>query len=820
MQVQNQQDTRHSGVSNQSRRILFDPVVLICTSQRRIAPASGLIKLDGNPSVQAVYGLYPWGLCWRTGMVRCIVDLTGDDWRLGQAPADAFPGRATWDELDRVTQWLPAIVPGNVRADLVRAGVLPDLVFGRQAEASQWVDDHCWWLVRAFPLAISADKRVHLILRGVDYVSDLFFNGHYLGRHEGMFSPQVHEITALLRAENRLAVRIVGSRWLPGDRSTRWEQLLNQIEERFSNMPSPSPQRRDTLKCQMGFGWDFAPPVRTMGIWDDVCAVVGGETLIQEVTVQDQATRDEAALAVHLELDTRRARVVQLRCTLAGETFESPPLIVEQPLDLTPGRNCHTFEFAVPQPRLWWPWDHGRPDLYRLTVEMSDGEEPLDEHSQTIGLRQVKLDGWTLHVNGQRVYARGANWVPADILPGRVTEADYRALLTLAHQANMNMLRVWGGGLREKRAFYDLCDRMGILVWQEFPFACAFFTQFPRSRDYLDLVETEARAIVRDLRNHPSVILWCGGNEFSPQRNAPLVAALQRVVTAEDPTRPFLPASPAQGDSHNWRVWHNFQPPTAYRDDMALFASEFGLQAPPDTATLRGFIPPEELWPPGPSWAYHGAGLEKLQRYARPFFQEPESSLDAFVEASQRAQAHGLQVAIEHYRRRKIRGCGGTLIWQLNEPWPAISWALLDHNRQPKPAYEAVRRLFNPLLVSVDYRPGPFRPGDRLEGDVWLINDLAQAFCGCLVEVLLLDKAGQRAYRFAQAIDVAADSAAIVGRLRWTLPFSSSPRLVCRLIQDGQVLAANEYDLGAHDDIQPTLRQRLWSWITGLVTPS
>ena len=753
-------------------------------------------------------------------MVRCTVDLTGDDWHLGQAPTDALAGHARWDELDRVAQWLPAIVPGNVRADLIRAGRLPDLVFGRQAEASQWVDDHCWWLVRDCRLPVSADRRVHLILRGVDYVSDLFLNGQHLGRHEGMFSPQVHEITGTLQAENRLAVRIVGSRWLPRDRSTRWERLLNQIEERVGSLPNPSPQRRDTLKCQMSFGWDFAPPVRTMGMWDDVYAVVSGEVFLKEVAVRHQATRDEAALAVHLELDAQRARAVQLRCTVSGETFENTPLIIEQPLELGPGRNRHTLEFVVPQPRLWWPWDHGQPDLYRLTVEINDGEESLDEHTRTIGLRQVKLDGLTLHVNGQRVYARGANWVPADILPGRVTAADYRALLTLAQQANMNMLRVWGGGLREKRAFYDLCDRMGILVWQEFPFACAFLTQFPRSRDYLDLVEAEARAIVRDLRNHASLILWCGGNEFSPRRNAPLVAALQRVVTAEDPTRPFLPASPAQGDSHNWRVWHNFLPPTAYRDDGALFASEFGLQAPPQTATLRSFIPPEDLWPPGPSWTYHGAGLKKLQRYARPFLRESEATLDAFVQASQEAQAHGLQVAIEHYRRRKLRGCGGTLIWQLNEPWPAISWALLNHDRQPKPAYEAVKRLFTPLLVSVDYGPGHLRPGDRLEGDVWLINDLAQAFSGCLVEVLLQDETGQAANRFAQAIDVAADSAGIVGRLSWTLPSSSTSWLVCRLVQDGQVLTANEYDLSAYDGTQPTFRQRLWSWITGLVTPS
>jgi beta-mannosidase len=487
---------------------------------------------------------------------------------------------------------------------------------------------------------------------------------------------------------------------------------------------------------------------------------------------------------------------------------------------LARGTNHHTLDIAVPQPRLWWPWDHGRPDLYRLTIEIRDSEQVLDSLSQTVGLRWLELDDWSLRVNGQRVYARGANWVPADILPGRIGEADYRSLLALARQANMNMLRVWGGGLREKRAFYDLCDRLGILVWQEFPFACSFLTQFPRSRDYLALVEAEARAIVRDLRGHASVILWCGGNEFSPRRNAPLVAALQRAVSAEDPTRPFLPASPAGGDSHNWRVWRNFQPAAAYREDKALFASEFGLQAPPAAAALGDFIPAEDLWPPGPSWAYHGAGLHKLRRYARPFLVEQEASLEAFVRASQLAQAHGLQVGIEHYRRQKARGCGGTLLWQFNEPWPAISWSLLDHGRQPKPAYETVGRLFNPLLVSVDYQPGPYQPGDRLEAEVWVINDRAAALAGCRVEVILRDGSGQPVERFSQTVDVTADSAEIAGRFGWTLPPGYSWRIACRLTQDGQTLTTNEYDLGIHDGIQPTLSQRLWSWLTGLVIPA
>jgi beta-mannosidase len=753
-------------------------------------------------------------------MTRHIVDLAGDDWLLGQAPTHAIPGRAAWSELDRVEEWLPASVPGNVRADLIHAGHLPELSYGTQAEASLWVDDHCWWLTREFSMPPLPAGRVHLVLRGVDYVSDLFLNGHHLGRHEGMFSPQVHDATSLLQSENRLAVRIVGSRWLPKDRSTAWEKLLNHVEARAGSLADRFPHRRDTLKCQMGFGWDFAPPLRTMGIWDDVYAIASGDVFIRDLLVRHQGTGNGTVLAIRVKVDALRERRVQLRCTLTGETFQSDPLSTEPFFELGPGDQYCTVELAVPEPRLWWPWDHGRPDLYRLTVQVRDGDQILDSVSQTVGLRQVELEGWTFRVNGRRIYARGANWVPADILPGRVTERDYEALIALARQANMNMLRVWGGGLREKRAFYDLCDRSGILIWQEFPFACAFLTRYPRSPGYLQLVRAEAQAIVRDLRNHPSLAVWCGGNEFSPQRNTPLVQALQQVVAREDPTRHFLPASPGNGDSHNWQVWHEFRSPAAYREDHAGFASELGLQAPPDVQTLRRFIPAEDLWPPGRSWTFHGAGLKKLRRYGRPFLSGQDSTLEAFVQASQRAQAHGLQLAIEHYRRRKARGCGGVLIWQLNEPWPAVSWALIDSFRQPKPAYDTVRRLLEPVLVSVDYAPKQFQPGDDLSADVWIVNDLSEALPGCHVEVAVWEARGRPAAQFARSVDVAANSAGVVGHLSWRVPAGSGWRMTCRLTQGARVLAANEYNLGDRDRIQPTLRQRVWTWLAGLVTPA
>jgi beta-mannosidase len=747
---------------------------------------------------------------------RHIVNLNGRGWRLGQAAPGAAPDRAGWQELNRISDWLPATVPGDIRADLLRAGRLPDLAYGTQAESAHWVDDSSWWLVCDLDLVPAPGERVHLILRGVDYVGDLFLNGQHLGRHEGMFSPQRHEISSLIQAENRLAVRITANRWLPRDRSSPWIKFLNHVEARLGGLSGRFPHRRDTLKCQMGFGWDFCPALPSLGIWDDVYAVVSGEVFIHDVVAQQQWSGDGVWLAIEAELDAQRSCRVMMRCTLASETFGGQPLVAEQLVDLAPGTSRHSVELVVPEPRLWWPWDHGRPDLYRLSVEVVAGDHVLDTTSQAVGLRQVELQDWMLYVNGRHVYARGANWVPADIMPGRVTEDDYRALLTMARQANMNMLRVWGGGLREKRAFYDLCDRLGILVWQEFPIACAFVTRYPRSAEYLRLVEAEAGAIVRDLRRHPSLALWCGGNEFSPKRNRPLVAALQQAVAAGDPARPFLPASPAGGDSHNWRVWHDLLPPGTYLDDTAAFASEFGLQAPPGAATLRRFIPAQDLWSPGPAWSYHGAGLPKLRRYARPFLKGSETGLEAFVDASQRAQAHGLQVAIEHYRRRKAHGCGGVLVWQLNEPWPAISWSLVDFYREPKPAYERVKRLFSPVLVSAEYESRPFH---RFQARLWIVNDLAEALSGCHLEATLWSQDGQATNRTSRTLDVPPNSAGIVDSLDWPLPAAGGWRLTCRLSHGGETLADNDYDLTICDDLQPAPRQRLFIWLRDHMLP-
>jgi beta-mannosidase len=735
--------------------------------------------------------------------MRQTISLNGDGWHCAQSQMTV----ADSNEIKQLElQAIPATVPGEVRLDLLRAGKLDDdLFYGCNNEKSRWVEACDWWYWRDFDLKLESGQRAWVILYGADYVSWTYLNGALLGEHEGMFSRQMYEITTRAGKHNRLAVRFLAPARLPRHRSTPYYRFLNRLEHRFIDA-SCEPDRRDTLKCQMTFGWDFSPMLRTIGLWDDVDLIITGEVALFDVQVKcnlagvSEPRQGSAKLTISFDADALTAGATTLALSLAGQTFACAPITRSFEANLPAGRTRLTFELDVPEPHLWFPWDHGQPDLYTLTVEAQRGERTLDRVTESVGLREIVMKrnpnsppdaiDWTVTVNGEPVYVRGANWVPADALPGRVSESDYRALLTLAREANLNLLRVWGGGLREKKAFYDLCDRLGLLLWQEFPLACAFVTRYPRSEDYLALVDAEVREIVRQVRNHPSVMLWCGGNEFYPDQNAPVIQAMRRAALAEDDTRTSLGVSPARGDSHNWLIWHKYRPPEAYQQDLAQFISEFGLQAPPNIASLTRFIPPDELWPPGRSWKYHRAQMGKLTHYARPY--QIANNLEGFVEASQRAQARGIQIAIEHARRRKY-ATSGFAVWQFNSPWPGIDWALVDYYRVPKLAYHRLKELANPVLVSLDFELRRCAPGEAWSADVWAINDLPRELSGCRVEI-------ECGHTQVFLVNLKPDSAEMIGQVTWTLPAVQDDwRITCRVMQGGQTLSTNRYDLREYD---------------------
>ena len=533
-------------------------------------------------------------------------DLGGADWQLG-AVHDTLVRAVDSPDIATVEKWIQATVPGNVRTDLLAAGLIPDPFVGTNNEQSQWVEEHDWWYRRVFPLTLNENERAFLVFDGIDYLSAVHFDGVLLGTHEGMFSRQTYEITTHVRGSSthHLTVRLVGPAHFAARELSPFERAWDRLSRYLSPRHSAFPERLNTLKCQMGFGWDFAPRMRTIGIWDAVTLIVAGAVWIRDVRVRTTVETDRAKLLVTARLDSGTNEPVSVLFEIresGSETVLSSGVVDTR---LHAGQQDIETTLTFRNPNLWQPWDRGTPHLYEITVRVVRGDSTddsiLDSLTKSFGIRDISIirppdtpsecESWLLTVNGKPEFIRGANWIPLDAMPGRLRAGDYEQMVGQAISAGINMLRVWGGGLREKAAFYECCDRKGMLVWQEFPFACVFLGYFRRDPGFLDLVRQECTEIIRQLRNHPSVALWCGGNEFSPRRNRPLIDLLQAISTEEDGTRPFKRVSPDRQENHNWRVWHGRRPISDYRREDACVLGEFGLQSVPDEDSLRSFIP-------------------------------------------------------------------------------------------------------------------------------------------------------------------------------------------------------------------------------------
>jgi beta-mannosidase len=725
-------------------------------------------------------------------------------------------------EVERLSEWFRATVPGNVRADLMAAERLPDLFVGTNNERADWVNDCVWWYEKKVPPPPKEFKRTFLEFHGIDYLSQVYFNSRKLGENEGMFAHHLYDITQIIKPENLLHVRIMGSAFLPKPAISSRDRFLARVGAPLQDGREVFPDRTATVKCQMSFGWDFAPDMRTMGIWDEVNLIGCGNIFISHTHVNTNVFRESgtAKVQIKLHLNSIAAVPVRIAVRLRPANFAGPAQSFSFNAFVKRGAEIIERNILLEKPQLWNPWDRGEPNLYELTIGIYEDEALSDEVSGLIGLREVKMArnprtpkgnlDWTFVINGENEFIRGANWVPADSLMGRLRKDDYEQLIGMAKKIHVNMLRVWGGGLREKRHFYEACSREGILVWQEFPFACQFLGHLPTDEPFLRTAEKEVAAIVKSLVNYPCVVAYCGGNEISPTRNSHLLTRISQAVRGIDTTRPLIPASPAKGDEHNWYIWHGLGNIGEYRNDNAQFASEFGLQAAPSVESLKQFLSEKEIWPPGAEWEYHRAELKKLERYAGGFAEF--SSVESFVEASQRAQAFALRTAIEHYRRRKYE-CSGVMFWQLNEPWPAISWSVIDYYRRPKEAYHALRDIYNPVLVSMRYDLRRHEPGEIVPIEVWVINDLLRPLENCRLDVLMGDN-GERLMELHFDIGtVPPDSSQSCFEFSLKIPDRPKCMLSAVLRSGEEVISKNTYDLNMLDSGEATWWNRTYDKI-------
>ncbi|MFF5171353.1 glycoside hydrolase family 2 protein [Micromonospora sp. NPDC000089] len=636
-----------------------------------------------------------------------------EGWVLRAVPGPEVPPEVA----DRA---VPATVPGVVHTDLLAAGLIPDPYLDDNEKALAWIGRTDWVYETTFAREPGDEDRVDLVCAGLDTVATITLNGTEVGRTENMHRGYRFDVRSLLRTgPNTLAVRF--------DSAYRYAEAQR---DRLGDRPNAYPEPFQFIrKMACNFGWDWGPTVVTAGIWQEVG--LHGWSTARLATVRPLVTVADGEGRVELHVEVERAADTPLTVVaeVAGASGEAT---------IPAGERTAVLTLTVPDPELWWPHGYGEQALHRLDVTLHADGRALDEWSRRIGFRQVHLDTtpdahgtpFTLHVNDVPVIVRGINWIPDDAFLPRITSDRLATRLTQAAGANINLLRIWGGGRYESEDFYDLADELGLLVQQDFLFACA---AYPEEEPFGTEVAAEAAEQVTRLASHPSLVLWTGNNEniwgwHDWDWQEPLAGRtwgrgyyldlLPRIVGELDPTRPYWPGSPwsgreeihpndpAHGTMHIWDVW-NDDDYTKYREYVPRFVAEFGYQAPPAYATLRRSISDDPLAHDSPGMAHHQKAIDgdlKLQRGLDAHLPAP-ADFDDWHYLTQLNQARAIQLGVEHFRSyREV--CSGTIVWQLNDCWPVTSWSAIDGDGRRKPLWYALRRAYADRLLTVQPRDG------------------------------------------------------------------------------------------------------------------
>ena len=616
---------------------------------------------------------------------------------------------------------IPASVPGCVHLDLLAAGLIPDPYLDQNEQAVAWVGRVDWRYETTFDWSgAGADDQIDLEALGLDTVATIELNGQELARTANMFRSYRFAVAdRLVPGANQLAVTF-----------TAGVAAAEQAEVVLGHRPYLSAHPFNALrKMACNYGWDWGPVLVTAGIWKPIS--LHGWRVARIAGVRPLVDVDQTTGRLNAHVDLARAGDDAQPLTMIVETAGQR---VEQPVPL--GQTSTEVEVEVADVRRWWPRGYGDQPLYPVNVTLAAGEVGLDHWSGQVGFRTVALDvtpdadgtPFTLRVNDTPVFARGVNWIPDDCFPSRITRGRYAARLHQALDANVNLVRVWGGGIYESDDFYEICDELGLLVWQDFLFACAAYAEEEPLRSE---VVAEAREAVSRLCQHPSLVLWNGCNEniwgYHEWGWAPEVGdrtwgwgyyteLLPGIVAELDPSRPYSPGcpysmtpdrppnDPAHGTTHLWEVWNRLDY-TAYRDARPRFASEFGWQGPPTWATLTRAIHDQPRTADSPAMLAHQKaenGQLKLANGLAPHL-PPPTSFEDWHWAMSLNQARAIQLGVEHLRSLSPL-CQGAVVWQLNDCWPVTSWAAVDGDGRRKPMWYALRRAFADRLLTVQPR--------------------------------------------------------------------------------------------------------------------
>ncbi|MDS1270140.1 glycoside hydrolase family 2 protein [Lipingzhangella sp. LS1_29] len=735
-----------------------------------------------------------------------------DDWTLTPSSTDLVPAPVR-DAADH--DGIPATVPGCVHTDLLAAGLIPEPYTDDNERVLTWIGRTDWRYTHSVDRDLltraAREERVDLVCDGLDTVATVRANGRTAGSTANMHRSYRFDVTDAART-GRLDLNVD---------FTAPYHYAEQLQQRLGHRPGAYDEPYQFIrKMACNFGWDWGPTLVTSGIWRPIglhaWSTARLARVVPEVTVEFDGAATTGVVRLRVELE---------RTTTGGEE----PLLLEasiagqdQQLTVAPGQTDAVLELRVPEPPLWWPRGYGQQPLVDLTVRLHGQVGELDSWQRRTAFRTVELDTspdadgteFTLRVNDRPILVRGANWIPDDCFPSRITRADLVERVTQATEANMNLLRVWGGGRYECPEFYAVCDEAGVLVWQDFLFACA---AYPEEEPIASEVQVEARQAVVDRAHHPSLVLWCGNNENiwghvdwgwreelagRSWGESYYRKLLPQIVAELDPTRPYIPGSPyspaegthpndpAHGPMHIWDVW-NQRDYSAYREYRPRFVSEFGFQAPAAHATLRAALSDSPLAPDSPGMRHHqkaedGAG--KLARGLEPHLGRAEN-YDDWHYLTQLNQARAIAAGVEHFRAEWPR-CTGTVVWQLNDCWPVVSWSAVDSAARRKPLWYALRHVYRERLVTL-------RPAGDTGLDAVVCNDTDEPW-PLRLRLARRDMAGLVLSETRRDVTVGPRA---VHRIN-VPPEVATPDHACREFATAQVHSAG--DAGSADDIDDT----------------
>ncbi|MFK5959372.1 MAG: glycoside hydrolase family 2 TIM barrel-domain containing protein [Lutibacter sp.] len=679
-------------------------------------------------------------------------------------PAKSIIITSNWEfsnEKDSI--FYKATVPGVIHTDLWSNNLIEDPFWETNELKLQWIENENWKYKTTINLTKNQinQKNVEIEFEGLDTYAEVYFNGEKIIEASNMFRTWKANIKEIAKkGDNLLEVYFTSP--------------LNFNREKVLNYPYKLPSGNETVdlkvssftrKAAYQFGWDFGPRFVTSGIWKNVKINTWNSAKINDVFVRtDSIIGNKAYITAEIEIEGKKLEENILKVSInEGDGNEKIKII-----ELKNKHNLIQQQFEIDNPKLWWPNGMGKPTLYEVKVELEDKNETLDSKLQNFGIRTIDLiqendkigTSFYFKVNGKPLFIKGANYIPQDVFLPRVTDRDYNKLIDKVVKANMNMLRVWGGGIYEKDIFYDLCDKNGILVWQDFMFAGSLY---PNNQEFIDNVKQEVKENVTRLKKHPSIALWCGNNEidvawknwgwqqqykYSKKDSIELWNSYENLfkkVIPEalkniDAEANYVHTTPLSnwgtkenfnfGSMHYWGVWHGKEPFKNFKSNVGRFMVEYGFQSFPSMKTIKKFAKSSSFSLDSETMinrqkSYIGNSL--ITKHINTWFKAPISFED-FVLKSQKTQAIALQTAIQSHRQQTPH-CMGTLFWQLNDCWPGPSWSILDYYRNEKEAFNTVKENFKSIIPVLNYE----------KKEIEIISNFNSNFKG-IIEVSLLQK--------------------------------------------------------------------------------